>query len=325
MAVQMELAISSGSISGIYYYEKIGEPLELKGNISQNGKSTIDEIDEKGQKTGTFRGRFATSQQTFEGTWSSADKKKSFPFKLTRVAEYVFLRAKNERCWSIGYDTGVKEEGPCSLHFEYPRFLSASPGFHQVNTIIKKRIMDEYNDFISRIRENDQEKNGKEKGREWYNGYTYSIVYYAEDLVSVLVTQDEYAGGARSHTAYEAANFWVKGGKATSLNLADLFLPRAAYIEVLSAYCINDLREREASWVVRGDILRFTEADLRVFSISPRGIDFSFAPYAVGSGVEGSYFVNAPYKVLTKIIHPEGPLKRFVALTPASDRTQRAR
>jgi hypothetical protein len=39
VAVQMELRISAGNISGTYCYERVGKPLELRGNVGQDRKS----------------------------------------------------------------------------------------------------------------------------------------------------------------------------------------------------------------------------------------------------------------------------------------------
>jgi hypothetical protein len=228
----MELVIqaASGSISGSYYYEKIGRPLELNGNISRDEKITMDETDEQDHKTGTFRGQFARSQQTFERTWSSADRKRVFPFKLTRVAGYVSLDAKEERCWSDESTDAngdfVTREGPCSFSFEYPRFLSTSRALHQINTIMQTRAMNQYNQFISA--EKNEQEIGKEKnvvkGEEWNVTNAYSIVYYAEDFVSLLVSHNEYAGGIHPLYNFESATFSVKGGNATELKLADFFI-----------------------------------------------------------------------------------------------------
>lgn len=117
--------------------------------------------------------------------------------------------------------------------------------------------------------EKDEEKNRVHKGIAWFDDYTYSLAYYGEELISLLVTQLWYAGGAHSNTNYESANFSITGGKAVSLKLADLFLPQAAYIEVLSAYCIDDLRKQEGASVKSGHIQPFNEDDLSVFFILP--------------------------------------------------------
>jgi hypothetical protein len=112
----------------------------------------------------------------------------------------------------------------------------------------------------------------------------------------------------------ESANFSITGGKTVSLKLADLFLPQAPYIDLLSTYCIDDLRKQEAAHVKSGDVVRLDEHDLSVFSIVPRGIEFTFKPYVVGPYPDGSYSLLIPYQALRKIIDPNGPLRRFVAL-----------
>ena len=328
IAVQMDLTIRGDSVSGSYYYEKVGKLLNLSGSISQDGRITIDEVDENDKKTGTFKGQFARSQEKFEGTWSSTDQKTHFPFRLSKVAEYVSLTKNKEGCWSTE-SADKQEQGDCSLSFEYPRFLSTSPGLHQINNVIEKRITDEFNEFSRRQSEKEEERNRADvrtdKGTEWYDAYGYTIEYYGPELISLLVTHGWYAGGIHSNIDYKSANFSITGGKAVSLKLADLFLPQATYVDVLSDYCIEDLRKQEAGHVKRDDILRLNEDDLSVLSILPSGIKFSFQPYAVGPYSEGSYFVIVPYQALRKIIQPNGPLRRFLALMPASDLQQRDR
>ena len=55
IAVQMDLTIRGDSVSGSYYYEKVGTPLNLSGSISQEGRITIDEVDENDKKTVIFQ------------------------------------------------------------------------------------------------------------------------------------------------------------------------------------------------------------------------------------------------------------------------------
>jgi hypothetical protein len=76
----MTLSQNGKSLSGSYYYEKVGKPITLSGGI--NGQQfTLKEYDENGKSTGTFSGRFVTSD-TIEGTWSNADASKTYPFSL---------------------------------------------------------------------------------------------------------------------------------------------------------------------------------------------------------------------------------------------------
>jgi hypothetical protein len=121
-------------------------------------------------------------------------------FQLSKVAEYVSLQTRKERCWSTE-SPDKREEGACSLSFEYPRFLSTSPGVQQINAIIEKRITDAYSKF-SKTQDEQGEKVSVEKGDEWFDEHIYSIAYYGEDLISLLVTNPWYAGGAHSQLNY---------------------------------------------------------------------------------------------------------------------------
>jgi len=304
-AVQMQLVIETGSgwASGTYYYEKFGMPLPLRGDLSRDDAITLDEIVGKNVKNGTFKGQFTKSRQIIEGTWSSADQKTIFPFKLSKVAEYVLREAKEERCW---YDTSkdikgnpFTEEGACSFSLAYPRFLSTSQALHQINTIIETRAMRDYNDFVSPKRngkEFTKEQNAK-KGSERYDNYHYSIAYYTDDLVSLLLSKDNFAGGAHDLYSFESFTFSIKGGKAVPVNLTDLFIPDAPYLEVLSNILFRDAT-------------KLVDEDMKGFAITPAGIEFTFGE-SLGHSRSGSSEI-VPYNALAKIIRPDGPLRRFV-------------
>jgi hypothetical protein len=78
--IKMTLSQSGKTLSGSYYYEKVGKPITLSGSI--NGQQfTLKEYDASGNNTGTFSGRFVTPD-TIEGSWSNADASKTYPFSL---------------------------------------------------------------------------------------------------------------------------------------------------------------------------------------------------------------------------------------------------
>jgi hypothetical protein len=78
--IKMTLSQKGNSLSGSYYYEKVGKPITLSGSI--NGQQfTLKEYNESGNNTGTFSGRFVTPD-TIEGSWSNADASKTYPFSL---------------------------------------------------------------------------------------------------------------------------------------------------------------------------------------------------------------------------------------------------
>lgn len=84
-------SLHDGQLVGSYRYVKIGAPIILSGKITPDGAFDLVEktVPDKGntkreQITGKLNGRFGKSFQDIQGTWSSLDGKKTFPFKLSR-------------------------------------------------------------------------------------------------------------------------------------------------------------------------------------------------------------------------------------------------
>jgi len=296
LAIQMDIQVKSNSVSGKYYYESRGIPLSLSGKIDLDGNIMLDEYDDKQRKTGTFSGNLVALQRNFEGTWASPDGKKNLPFKLEKVAEYVYLKAEH----------GSRIQSSAS----YP-YLLISPALRNVSEELQKNMIDEYHQALREGQQN--YVNEPEFFNGWGYGYDCAVVYHSEKLVSLLATIYSYTGGAHGNIGYESSSFWIQDGKAIPLHLANLFLPNSVYLKVLSDYCIKELLKQGADWVVNGNVTSFKEEDLRAFTLSPRGIEFVFAPYAVGPYAQGSHSVTLPYKVVMNIVNSEGPLKRFVA------------
>jgi hypothetical protein len=82
--IRMKLTQTGNTLRGTYLYEKVGKDIQLNGSL--NGQQFIlKETDAEGNHTGTFKGRFSGSNQ-IEGTWSSADGIRNFPFRLSAAA-----------------------------------------------------------------------------------------------------------------------------------------------------------------------------------------------------------------------------------------------
>ena len=68
-----------------------------------------------------------------------------------------------------------------------------------------------------------------------------------------------------------------------------------------------DLKKQQAAWILDGSI-KDIDPDQRVFNITPKGVQFTFAPYEVGYYAEGPHWVTIPYNRIDDIIDPRGPL-----------------
>lgn len=300
LSVQMDLVIDSGDVTGSYMYDRVGMHISLTGEIDKESSTLyLTEQDEKGRKTGAFKGTVRSGGKGFgmyiEGEWSNASGLSTLPFKLTKVADFV----------SVNVNAANKYEAS----YLYPSFISDTKANREITERLAKEAASEKKKFTG---EAEEFFGSQESAAEWQENYSYSIEYYSPELVSLSGEVFSYTGGAHGNTLYMSLNYWIKDGKALLLGLPDLFMPRSNYIKVLSDYCVRDLKKQQAGWVLNGELKAFKADDLGPFLVSPRGITFAFAPYAVGPYVEGSYFVTVGFSELKGIINPGGPLKQFL-------------
>ena len=306
LKIQMDLSLEdTQKVTGHYYYEHIGEPIDLEGSFEEmqdEGIMLSLRENVNGKQTGNFKGEFRLPESFtaedeldffFAGTWQSADGTKSFPFDLLGVAEYTFFRI--DQGSSIDTNTAL------------PFFINAS--LSGLNNQLFVKATDQHLGFMQ---QGHQEILAGYRQIGWYWDSTYSIAYYAEELVSLFEIAYTFSGGAHGNENFAPHNYSIIDGVAKELTLADLFKENSDYISVLSNYILDDLREQEAPYAVDGSQANLTSKDLTVFAFSPEGISFGFAPYLMGPYAVGSFEVTVPFNVLSSVIDLEGPLGRFV-------------
>lgn len=79
--IQMSIYPLGKEMVGAYFYESQRKELKLKGKAGEK-EILLYEYDEEGKNTGIFKGTMKTVDK-IEGTWISADNKKSYPFTLS--------------------------------------------------------------------------------------------------------------------------------------------------------------------------------------------------------------------------------------------------
>jgi len=298
--IQMDLTIdSSAAITGNYFYETVGERLNLQGRLGT--PTLLEELDSDDKVTGRFAGSLAPPYASFEGNWTSADGTKSLPFTLLRVADYHFYSTEDEL---------IQAEAA------YPRFAETTPAWRQLNSKLHTQAMVAHGQFVH---DSDEMLSEEELSPGMSYGFNHdcSIIYYSDDLISLLVTEWSFTGGAHGNTSYAAENYWRQAGRFQPLTLADLFLPEADYAAALARLCIQSLQAQGAAWVKAGEIKTFTAEDLQVFNVMPRALLFTFPPYQVGPYAQGTFHVRVPYRQLKEVLDPGGPLKRLLSFKQA--------
>jgi len=100
------------TVYGVYYYERYGEPIVLKGLPAADDYIALGECDEceKPDSVNIMRLKIgAPNALVVEGTWTSADGTRSLPVRLRRVEEFVkqnvarTLRKFADRRWPIEF------------------------------------------------------------------------------------------------------------------------------------------------------------------------------------------------------------------------------
>lgn len=138
---------------------------------------------------------------------------------------------------------------------------------------------------------------------------THTVTAATEELVSVLFFVDGYVTGAAHpfHYSY-SLNYDLDGGRV--LGLSDLFLPGTDYLEVLSSYSLEDLKQQGVLTWEEGALPE--PQNYQSWNITPEGLRISFDEYAVAPYAAGPQVVVVPYAVLADVIDPEGSLAAYI-------------
>jgi hypothetical protein len=289
--VQLELTLNGDEVRGSYYYTLIGTPIELRGkatgDVTETGQPyTLEELDDNGKVVATFEGELSRDSlefgDSFIGTWTG-DNDLSLPFRLDRIAEFAEISLKQNRIESSA---------------SYPVFSG--------NLAVFNAAIDQTKQVESSLQFFEEGQISQTKG-ELYNGWTlivnHEIKYASEGLVSILVPIYTYTGGAHGNTGFDALNVLKEESGLRRLELRDVFTEEADLKPILKSVT-EELEARQASFMVDGSVT-LTEQDLSIFTLSPKGITFHFAPYQVASYAEGTFEVTVPFERLGGVLQPD--------------------
>jgi len=136
---------------------------------------------------------------------------------------------------------------------------------------------------------------------------TYTIVSQIGDLWSFKFDFSFYADTA-AHPGLNSLTLNYDLGQGRELTLADLFLPDSNYLEIISAYCIDELRKQPFAEAASLEGAQPTPENYRNWNIEPSGVLITFDAYQVAPGAAGPQTIVVPYGELTALIDPQSPL-----------------
>jgi hypothetical protein len=328
--LQMKLTRNGDQLAGSYVYQKVGTRIDLKGTIDKDNNVTLEEIGPGGKQTGLFKGAWTTDREdglaTIAGSWSKPNGEKKTAFSLHE--EPIELTG--------GVELSVKQlkESNKKLHYEiqvaYPQ-VTGLPDvrFDQFNQEVRSLVNKHVNAVKKEAAEGAKEAANEavpnagaaaeEKPTLPANSLdiSYSIALAKDDLISVQFDLSTYSSGAaHPSSSSQVLNYDLKAGKV--LKLGELFNPGAKYLQVISDYCIKDLKKQSKSKDSMLDDETIQNGagpnaqNYDSWTITRKGLEITFDPYQVAAYAAGPQSVVVPYSVLKELIKPDGPLGQFV-------------
>ncbi len=166
-----------------------------------------------------------------------------------------------------------------------------------MNPILKSKAMSEHRRWLHEAKKSLEEM-GKPTNT-WSHEIGMDIAYNTPSLVSVIVAEYDYSGGAHPNHGVEVFNFGVIEGKARQVFLKDFFVSGFNPDPFVSKLVIAKLKKMEgADWVISGELKKLDKKMIQRFSPGKNGMTWYFNPYDVGSYASGDFEVKLSLKEL---------------------------
>ena len=312
--IEMTLVRDGERLTGTYLYPRVGKNIELAGSIDKDGNVDLREADETGKQTGVFKGKWKNNETGLaevEGKWSRPDGSKETEFNIWQQPfEFATARVSSK----VIRETN--KESRYSIDAEYPQ-LDGDARFNGFNQQARAMITKDVAAFkTSESQPSDQEETPAETLTSTLSIF-YDFTIATDDLISVEFTESEYSrGAAHGNSVTIVLNYDVKNNKR--LGLSDLFTAKSNYLNVISAYCIRDLREqakKDKESMIDEDMMKTgTEPradNYQASAITRKGLWITFDPYQVAAYAAGPQHVLVPYSALKDVIKPDGPIGKL--------------
>jgi len=316
--IEMQLLRDGDRISGTYFYPRVGKNIALAGTVDKDNNVTLTESDESGKQTGVFKGHWQPAADSpdpsvyeIEGKWSKPDGSKQTEFTVTQQP-YEFTGAVSV------VPKVIKEANKPKLYTvnaEYPQ-IDGDSRFDGFNREARAMITKDVGAFKTSETDTSEAGDLPAETQNSTMDIGYDFHYATDNLISVAFTEAAYERGAvHGNSVTEVLNYDVKNAK--KLALADLFIPKSKYLNVISTYCQKELKERakKPDTMILDDLIGSgagPQADnYRAWSITKKGLWITFDPYQVAAYAAGPQYILVPYSVLKDTIKPDGPIGMF--------------
>lgn len=317
LAVTMELTKTDSELTGTYFYNKIGLPLSVNGQVASSGEITLTETNEKYEETGKFVGKYS-SPETFEGTWTNPKTNKSLPFKLTETKEgfanISFEHFRKENCATRDENKKkqASEGGLGIMDTMCPSIdvdlMKVSASNQTASDLINQSILKttcnfgkENNSQYNSINELLNTVNSVEEMEEYFS----TVKTNDYDILCISIGWSSYGGGAHPFNLSSYYNYDLKTGK--EIGLEDILKPNYSdKLNHIAEKIFSDSYGTEG-WSFEPGKFKLNEN----FAITTGGLQFEFNQYEMGAYAMGAPEVFIPYNKIKDLINQNGILTRM--------------
>lgn len=319
LPITMQISKLNDSIlKGSYYYDKIGMPLSLRGIIHPDGTFEMNEWNEQDDITETFTGKFSSSDE-IDGTWTNPKTKKTLAFHLVKDSAFTLgVNYHHEHKENCDFANKSKQH-PDSLLFYYDTVCSyIDVSLIQIqleNKIAQQNIQESIikatctdieksysslDDFMASL------DSSGDMG--FMSIDADGIIVNAEhDILSVVINQSSYTGGAHPNYFMSCLNFNVQTGK--EINLDELFI--SGYSPALDQIAEKEFRKQYGDddwWFFKPGEFSLTDN----YNITPGGLLFRFNPYEIGPYAAGAPQIFLSYKSIRHLLKENSILQPYL-------------
>ena len=229
-----------------------------------------------------------TERQATVETNQTPDQMQNNDSSQTPVKEYT-IESKN-----------LKKDGTTySIDDTYPQVAGLDNSVQQsVNKVISDYIKTASDQIIS------SSVGDTTAVGPYSESYDYSVEYKTKDLLSILMTGDDYTGGAHPNSVVKTFNFDMNTG--TEIQLSDVFTSGSSYLNTLSSLT-NSMLVASLGSAGDGFIDGGTTpiaSNFKNFNFTDSGFKITFDTYQVAPYAMGTPDVTIPYASISTILNP---------------------
>lgn len=302
--IQMKLTRKGSELSGMYYYEKQGIDIPLRGTMNPDESFTLDEFTVDGELQGTFVGKLA-ADFSLSGTWSKpSGTPMPFTVKVSRKQvqrdkEYIDKGSAEVFARVITYPDA---KGKIAQTVVYPqlRGLKDFAIQQKLNKLFLPPTHSEIQDIdFSYCKEFESER-------------SFTVRCNSDSIISIEFNWYEYSCGAHPNHGANVSTYDLRNGQELHLPLilkpgALKSIAKLAEKKILQQYA--DFNPTKLNDILFDETLSLN--DSTCFIVHKDGLTFHYDPYEIAPYAAGDIDVEFLWSELDEFVLPESPVRRL--------------